>query len=52
LQALENLRKQQASAFAHFGVFWVLAVITVALVFIVPLMKRYVAETGMRGGPG
>jgi MFS transporter, DHA2 family, multidrug resistance protein len=48
LQALANLRQQQASALAYFDVFWVLAVTMVALVFVVLLMKRSVAEKGAR----
>jgi DHA2 family multidrug resistance protein len=50
LQALANLRQQQASALAYFDVFWVLAVVMVALVFVVLLMKRSVAEEGARIG--
>ena len=50
LQALANLREQQASALAYFDVFWVLAVVMVALVFVVLLMKRSVAEKGARIG--
>ena len=50
LQALANLRQQQASALAYFDVFWVLAVVMVALVFIVLLMKRSVAEKGAHVG--
>ena len=50
LQTLENLRQQQASALAYFDVFWVLAVVMVALVFVVLLMKRSVAEKGARIG--
>jgi MFS transporter, DHA2 family, multidrug resistance protein len=50
LRALANLRQQQASALAYFDVFWVLAVVMVALVFVVPLMKRSVAEKGARIG--
>jgi MFS transporter, DHA2 family, multidrug resistance protein len=50
LQALANLREQQASSLAYFDVFWVLAVVMVALVFAVPLMKRSVAEKGAHIG--
>ncbi len=50
LQALANLRAQQASSLAYFDVFWVLAVVMVALVFVVLLMKRSVAEKGARIG--
>ena len=45
-QALENLRQQQASALAYFDCFWIFAVVTMALVFVVPLMKRSVAAKG------
>ena len=47
---LANLRQQQASALAYFDVFWILAVVMVALVFVVLLMKRSVAEKGARIG--
>jgi DHA2 family multidrug resistance protein len=50
LQALANLRQQQASTLAYFDVFWVLAVVMVALLFVVLLMKRSVAEKGARIG--
>ena len=50
LQTLANLREQQASSLAYFDVFWVLAVVMVALVFVVLLMKRSVAEKGARIG--
>ena len=50
LQALANLRQQQASALAYFDVFRVLAVVMVALVFVVLLVKRSVAEKGARIG--
>jgi DHA2 family multidrug resistance protein len=50
LQALQNLRQQQASALAYFDFFWIFAVVTVALAFVVLLMKRSVAEKGARIG--
>jgi DHA2 family multidrug resistance protein len=50
VQALENLRQQQASSLAYFDVFQVCAYIGVALVFLVPLMKRSVAEKGQHLG--
>ena len=50
LQALENLRQQQASSLAYFDVFWLLAVVAIALVPVVLLMKRSVAEKGARIG--
>ena len=48
LQALADLRQQQAASLAYFDVFWVCAVLGVALVFLVLLMKRSVAEKGAR----
>jgi DHA2 family multidrug resistance protein len=45
-RGLENLRQQQASALAYFDTFWIFAVLTLALVFVVLLMKRSVAEKG------
>jgi len=50
LQSLANLRWLQASALAYFEVFWVLAVVTVLLVFAALLMKRSAAEKGVRIG--
>jgi len=49
-QTLANLRQQQASALAYFDCFWVLAVIMLALVPLVMLMKRSVAEKGTHAG--
>lgn len=46
LAALDNLRQQQAASLAYFDVFWIGAVLAAALVFLVPLMKRSVAEKG------
>ncbi len=46
LQDLDNLRQQQASSLAYFDVFWVAAVLAIALVPLVLLMKRSVAEKG------
>jgi len=50
LQALENLRQQQASALAYFDIFWLSAAVTLMLVPVVLLMKRSVAEKGARVG--
>jgi MFS transporter, DHA2 family, multidrug resistance protein len=50
LQALANLCQQQASALAYFDVFWVLAVVTAAPAFVVPMIKCSVAEKGARIG--
>ena len=49
-QALQNLRQQQASALAYFDCFWVFAMLMLALVPVVLLMKRSVAEKGARVG--
>ena len=46
LQVLDNLRQQQALSLAFFDVFWLCAVLGVALVVLVLLMKRSVAEKG------
>jgi len=43
-QQLENLRQQQASSLAYFDVFWMTAVLTFAVAFLVLVMKRSVAE--------
>jgi len=50
LQALANLRQQQASALAYFDVFWLMAALTLVLVPVVLLMKRSVAEKGAHIG--
>jgi DHA2 family multidrug resistance protein len=49
-QALENLRQQQASALSYFDCFWLFAVVMFALILVVFLMKRSVAEKGARIG--
>jgi len=46
LQELENLRQQQASSLAYFDSFWMMAVLTFVVAFLVLLMKRSVAERG------
>ena len=46
VQELENLRQQQASSLAYFDCFWMFAVLTFVLVFVVLFMKRSVAEKG------
>jgi DHA2 family multidrug resistance protein len=50
VQSLDDLRQQQAAALAYFDVFWLCAVLSLALVVLVPLMKRSVAEKGERIG--
>jgi DHA2 family multidrug resistance protein len=50
LQGIENLRQQQASALAYFDCFWVFAMATLALLLVVPLMKRSVARKGTHIG--
>jgi len=50
LQALENLRQQQASALAYFDCFWLFAVAMLAVILVVFLMKRSVAEKGAHIG--
>ncbi len=46
LQSLDNLRQQQAVSLAYFDDFWLFAVLALALVPLVFLMKRSVAEKG------
>jgi DHA2 family multidrug resistance protein len=48
--ALDALRQQQGASLAYFDVFWVAAVVSVALVVLVLLMKRSVAEKGAHVG--
>jgi len=50
VQALDDLRQQQAASLAYFDVFWLSAVLSAVLVFLVLLMKRSVAEKGERIG--
>ncbi len=50
LQALANLRDQQAVSLAYFDDFWLFAVLALGLVVLVPLMKRSVAEKGEHVG--
>jgi len=50
LQALENLRQQQAVSLAYFDDFWLFAVLSIALVPLVLLMKRTVVEKGAHIG--
>ena len=50
VQALANLREQQASSLSFFDVFWMAAVLTFVVTFAVLFMKRSVAEkTGHAG---
>ena len=44
LQALAELREQQATSLAYFDDFWLFAMLALTLVLLVPLMKRSVAE--------
>ncbi|OAI48240.1 multidrug transporter, partial [Planctomycetaceae bacterium SCGC AG-212-F19] len=44
LSMLADLRQQQAASFAFFDIFWVAAVMSLGLAFLVFLMKRSVAE--------
>jgi DHA2 family multidrug resistance protein len=46
VHSLDDLRQQQAASLAYFDVFWLGAVLALALVFLVLLMKRSVAEKG------
>jgi DHA2 family multidrug resistance protein len=46
VQSLDELRQQQGASLAYFDTFWLGAVLAVALVVLVLLMKRSVAEKG------
>jgi DHA2 family multidrug resistance protein len=46
IQALDNLRQQQAASLAYFDVFCLCAILALALVVLVLFMKRSVAEKG------
>jgi DHA2 family multidrug resistance protein len=46
IKALDDLRQQQAASLAYFDVFWLCAVLALALVVLVLFMKRSVAEKG------
>jgi DHA2 family multidrug resistance protein len=50
VQVLADLRQQQAASLAYFDVFWVCAALGVALVVLVLLMRRSVAEKGAHVG--
>ena len=50
LQTLADLRRQQAASLAYFDDFWLFAVLAVGLIFLIPLMKRSVAEKGAHIG--
>ena len=50
LASLEESGQQQASSLAYFDCFWVFAMVVLALVPVVLLMKRSVAEKGARIG--
>ncbi len=50
LQELANLRQHQASSLAYFDSFWIFAVLTLSLLFLVLIMKRSVAEKGAHIG--
>ncbi len=53
VQALSELRLQQAASMAYLDVFWSCAVVSIVLVVLVLVMKRSVAEKGehVLGGP-
>ena len=50
VQALENLRNQQALSLGYFDVFWASAALAVPLVFLVLFMRRSVVEKGTHIG--
>jgi DHA2 family multidrug resistance protein len=46
IQSLQALRQQQAASLSYFDIFWVCAVVGVALILLVLLMRRSVPEKG------
>ena len=50
MEALDNLRQQQASSLAYFDCFWIFAILGVGLAGLVFFMKRSVAEKGAHIG--
>jgi len=50
-QQLATLLQQQSSSLAYFDCFWMSAVLTLAVAFLVLLMKRSVAEKGSQAAP-
>ncbi len=50
LQVIANLRDQQALSLAYFDVFWFCAVVPLALIALVFIMRRSVAEKGAHAG--
>ena len=46
LGQLSDLRQQQAMSLSYFDVFWLCAIVSLALVVLVLFMKRSVAEKG------
>ena len=50
VQALADLRQRQAASLAYFDVFWLCGALGVALILLVLLMKRSVAEQGTHLG--
>lgn len=45
-QVLADLRRQQAVSLSYFDAFWIFAVVSAALILLIPLMRRSVAEKG------
>jgi len=50
LEVVSNIREQQALSLSYFDVFWCCAVVSLALVALVFLMRRSVAEKGAHVG--
>jgi len=51
-QELANLRQRQAASLAYFDCFWMFAMLTLALVLVVLMMRRSVAQKGRSHGDG
>ncbi len=50
LQAIDELRQQQSTAMAYLDVFWLCGILSLALIPLVFLMRRSVAEAGTHIG--
>ena len=50
IRMLERTRGEQATALAYFDVFWACAAVSVLLLFLIPMLRRSVAEKGTHIG--
>ncbi len=50
IRMLERTRGEQATALTYFDVFWACAAVSVLLLFLIPMLRRSVAEKGTHIG--